>query len=584
MNTFNILIAGSAGTGIEAVCHLLALYFTRESLFVHTHSEYENRIRGGSNYSQVRVSHEKVLTHSNTFDIAIILDKNTFQEHLNKIKKSGAIIYDSDKIDIHTIDIPDSIYAIGIPAGSIAKEIGLILCLNIVLVGAVFALIGRDNEKFISVLQTQFQKKGEKIVTMNQEAFKKGVEYTKQNYSIKVLCDFTGDNTQRSLLFGNEAIALGCIKAGMKFLAAYPMTPGSTIMTVLAKEAKNYNIVVSHTEDEIAAVNMAIGAGTTGIRAATSTSGGGFALMGEALSFAGMIESPVVIFNAQRPGPSTGLPTQTAQSDLRMVMHSGQGDFPKLVMAIGDIEDAVLLSFEAFNYAEKYQIPVIVLTEKYIADSYVSVDMNITDDLCIERGKMIFNEKDLPKETLKDSRFPRYKDSQDGISTRPVFGLKGGEHIVNSYEHDVYGNIIEAVEDVTTPIDKRWRKLESLKNELPDPKLYSAKKNAKTVMILFGGTKGPALDAQKLLQNDEIAIDIIQIQFIYPLKSEALQALCKQYTNIICIEGNQSGQLEGVLKEYADIVPDVSIRDFYGRPFSGHIIYTKCKDYLYKNN
>jgi 2-oxoglutarate/2-oxoacid ferredoxin oxidoreductase subunit alpha len=579
MNTFNILIAGAAGSGIEAVSHLLALYFTRESLFVHTHSEYENRIRGGSNYSQVRVSSSKVVSHSDGVDIAIIMDKNSLQEHIPKIQEGGVLIYDADKIDIEQFKIPQSLQLVSLPSALIAKEIGLALCSNIVFVGSVFALMGRKHENFLSVLETQFQKKGEKIVHMNQQAFKKGAEYTMQNYKTKVLCDFIGDKTQRSLLFGNEAIALGCIKAGMKFLAAYPMTPGSTIMTVLAKESRNYNIVVSHTEDEIAAVNMAIGAGATGIRAATSTSGGGFALMGEALSFAGMIESPVVIFNAQRPGPSTGLPTQTAQSDLRMAMHSGQGDFPKLVMAIGDVEEAVTLSFEAFNYAEKYQIPVIVLTEKYIADSYVSVDMNITETLNIERGKMIFDEKDLPKEILKDSRFPRYKDSPDGVSVRPIFGLKGGEHIVNSYEHDAYGNIIEAVEDVKIPIDKRWRKIQTLKEALPSPKLYSLSNNSKVVIILFGGTKGPALDAQLLLQQDSINIDIIQIQFIYPLKSEALQSLCNKYDKIICIEGNQSGQLEGVLKEYADITADFSIRNFYGRPFTGDMIYEKCKQF-----
>ncbi|MBT4937475.1 2-oxoacid:acceptor oxidoreductase subunit alpha, partial [Candidatus Peregrinibacteria bacterium] len=389
VNTFNILIAGPAGTGVEAVSHSLALHFTREGLFVHTHSEYENRIRGGNNYSQVRISDAKLTAHSNSFDVMIAMNKNSITSHLNEMKEGGAIVYDGEKIKMDGIEVPENIHMISIPANSIAEEVGLKLAANIVAVGALFALIGKKDDAFFSVIESQFSKKGNEIIQINKKALEKGYKYVQENFKERVLCNLEGDGGKRTLLFGNESIALGCIKAGMKFLAAYPMTPGSTIMTALAKESRNYDIVVSHVEDEIAAVNMAIGAGATGIRAATSTSGGGFALMSEAVSFSGMTESPVVIFNAQRLGQSTGLPTRTAQADLRMAMHCGQGDFPRLVIALGDQEECVRLTVDAFNYAEKFQIPVIVLTEKYIADSYKSIEMDVCDGLKIERGEIV---------------------------------------------------------------------------------------------------------------------------------------------------------------------------------------------------
>ena len=642
VNTFNILIAGPAGTGVESVSHSLALHFTREGLFVHTHSEYENRIRGGNNYSQVRISDTELHSHDDSFDISIAMDENSITAHLKEIKEGGIIIYDGEKVNMEGVEIPKGIHMISVPVNKIATEIGLKLAANIVAVGALFALIGKKDDAFFSVIESQFSKKGEEIIQINKKALEKGYEYVHENFQERVLCNLEGDKKKRSLLFGNEAIALGCIKAGMKFLAAYPMTPGSTIMTVLAKEARNYNVVVSHVEDEIAAVNMAIGAGAAGIRAATSTSGGGFSLMAEAVSFSGMTESPVVIFNAQRPGPSTGLPTRTAQADLRMAMHCGQGDFPRLVIAVGDQEECIRLTVDAFNFAEKFQIPVIVLTEKYIADSYKSIEMDVCDDLVVERGEMVDSSKcevlsaecegdsnsrhsgrsEESQKNLKerssgklrmtdqvspDGRFPRYADTPNGVSPRPIFGTKGGEHIVNSYEHDAYGMGVEEVEDVKIMIDKRWKKMKALEEALPDPKLYPAKclgdsskcegaspplfkeglgeistvqdSNSDIVLFLFGGTKGPALEAQKLLSDKEIFVDIIQMQFIHPFKSDVVKEMLSPYKKIICIEGNQSGQLEGVLMENTGIKVDHSIRSFYGRAFTAKKIVEKIVNF-----
>lgn len=572
MNIINILIAGPAGSGIEAVSHSFALSFTREGLFAHTTSEYENIIRGGHNFSAVRISNQKITSHNSVFDIVIALDKRSVAEHVHQVADHGAVIFDSTKATIEDVraQIPDfeHIEIFGVPLQQLAEEAGMKLTANVVAAGAALAVMDRDPATFKTVLKTIFEKKGEEIVEINYKALEMGFNYIKEHSKLHVPFTAKGDGKKRFLMNGNEAIALGCIKGGLKYLAAYPMTPGSTIMTTLAKEARNYDLVVTHVEDEIAAVNMAIGAGYTGVRAATSTSGGGFALMAEAVGFSSMIEAPVVIFNAQRPGPSTGLPTRTAQADLRMAIHCGQGDFPRMVIAAGDHEDAVKLSIQAFNYAEKYQIPVIVLTDKYLADGFATCEVDIAEGVEIERGK-VFSEGVKNFESNVDGRFPRYADSADGVSVRSIPGQKGGEHTATSYEHDAYGQPVEEAEDVKIMMEKRWRKMEAMEKEIPAPVVFGG--NAKTILFIWGSTKGPALEAQKILAEKGIAVDVVQMQYLHPFKKEAVKRLLSG-KKVICIEGNQSGQLESILMENTGIKADHSIRNYYGRPMTGEWI------------
>ena len=582
MNIVNILIGGPAGTGIEAVSHSFALSFTREGLFAHTTSEYENLIRGGHNFSAVRISDKELTSHSDLFDVMIAMDKRSVLQHTTDVREGGAFVFDATKVTQEDLEAeaPElkKRQMIGMPLQAIAEEAGLKLAANVVAAGAVLAVMDRDIESFKTVLETIFKRKGQEIIDINFKALEAGFNYVKENSDLHVPFTAQGDGKKRFLMNGNEAIALGCIKAGMKYLAAYPMTPGSTIMTTLAKEARNYDVVVSHVEDEIAAVNMAIGAGYTGIRAATSTSGGGFALMAEATGLSAMIEAPVVIFNAQRPGPSTGLPTRTGQADLRMAMHCGQGDFPRMVIAGGDHDDCVKLTIESFNFAEKYQIPVVFLTEKYVADSYKSCEMDIAEGIEIDRGK-IASQEDLQKAIEAGTEFPRYVDSEDGVSTRSIPGQKGGEYTATSYEHDAFGQPVEEVEDVKITMEKRWRKMAEMEAEIPAPKSYG---EADTIVYVWGGTKGPALEAQKILEEQGTNVQVVQMQYLHPFKKEAIETMFAG-KKVICVEGNQSGQLESILMENTGIRPDHSIRNYYGRPMTGQWIADEIQKLKIKN-
>ncbi len=570
LDQINIVVGGPAGAGIESVAHSLALAFTREGLHAITSSEYENVIRGGHSFASVHAAEKPVQSHQLHYDLLIAMDKNSILLHKDEVDVGGAIIYDNEKIKVDDIEFPEGVVIAQVPLARLAKEAGLALAANVVAVGAALAILDWKQDAMQSVLETIFQRKGEEVVEINHKALAAGFTHVKENITHRIDKKLQGDETKRFLMSGNEAITLGCIRAGIKFLAAYPMTPGSTIMTTLAKEARNYDVVVIHAEDEIAAVNMAIGAGYAGIRAATSTSGGGMALMSEAMSLAGQMEVPVVIFNAQRPGPSTGLPTRTGQADLRMAMHSGQGDFPRLVVAVGDHEECVHLTAEAFNYAEKYQIPVILLTEKYLADQHRSCEFDIADNIAINRGKRIDHVND-------PENFKRFADSPDGVSVRSVPGVKGGEHTATSYEHTEYGKAEEEVPGVALMMEKRWRKVESLTEALPPPKTYG---EGDDIVVIWGATKNPALGAQQILHDKGFDIKILQLQYIHPFKTEAVLEKIAQRRSLIFIEGNQSGQLEGIFAENTGIRPDHSIRDYYGRPMTAEWIAEEIEKYL----
>lgn len=566
----HILAGGPAGTGIESIAKSLGLAFSREGLHTFATNEYANVIRGDHSFSSVHISDNEVKSHQLHYDLCIAMDRRTIEEHASEIDNGGAIIFDHEKIKQEGLTIPEGVVMVGIPLSRLAKEAGLALAANVVAVGGLFALLGRNTEKMHSVLKTLFTRKGDEIVEMNMRALELGFAFVQDNFEHRIAFEKTGDQILRSVINGNEAISLGCIQAGLKFLAAYPMTPGSTILTTLAKESRKYDIVVLHVEDEIAAVNMAIGAGYAGVRAATSTSGGGFALMGEAVSLAGQMETPVVIFDAQRPGPSTGLPTRTGQADLRMAIHCGQGDFPRLVLAVGDHQECISLTEKAFHYAEKYQIPVIVLTEKYLADSYKGIEIEDIKSSKTERGKIAES---------PEAPFPRYADTDDGVSPRSFPGMPGGMHTANSYEHNAFGKIVEDVPQVTVMMEKRWRKIKSLLQDLPEPLVFGESEN---ILVTWGASKNPALAAQEILKEKGILVQIVHCQFLHPFKKEAIAELLKNRKNLIFVEGNQSGQLESLFMEHLGVASDFSYRNFTGRPFTGEEIATAIGEFLEK--
>lgn len=369
---------------------------------------------------------------------------------------------------------------------------------------------------------------------------------------------------------GNEAIGLGAIRAGMKIFVAYPMSPATSLLHFLADMQKYFDIVVLQPESEIAAINMVIGSWFAGARAMTATSGGGFSLMVEALGQAGITETPVVIVLVQRQGPSTGLPTHTAQGDLRFVLHASQGEFPRVVIAPGDIEEAFYLTVEAFNIAEKYQLPVIILSDKYLAESYASIPPFDLDKAKVERGDLITD--------YFEGDYKRYKITPNGISPIALPGTKNAIIKANTLEHDEYGFSTEDPEIVTKMIEKRFRKLISLSNELRSKGLWYKvhSDDGEITIISWGSTKGPILEAMKLLEKDSIKAKFIQLVFLSPFPKDELKKLISE-TKVVTIENNMTGQLASLLREHLLISPDYQILKYDGNPFYPEEIYEKVK-------
>ncbi|MBI1919125.1 hypothetical protein HYS29_00875 [Candidatus Microgenomates bacterium] len=380
---------------------------------------------------------------------------------------------------------------------------------------------------------------------------------------------------------------MGAIKAGLKFAAIYPMTPINAIMNYLSSKAHEYNLVVKEPEDEIAGINMAIGASFAGVRSIAATSGGGFSLMTEGLGLAAQTETPLVIIEGMRPGPATGMPTWTEQADLRFVLHAHQGDFPRVVVAPGDLVDAFNLTMKAFNLAEKYQLLVIILVDKYLVEGHATIEiLNLKSQILnfkIERGKMV---GDAEAAALTD--YKRYQLTDDGVSPRTIPGQKGtipgqkgGIHLAGSDEHDERGLYNEEIEFRKNMMDKRFKKLETaLANGEFEAPAISSPAGAPLTIIAFGSTKMPIREAMKWLVRDGINVNYLQVVYLSPFPAEAVSAAIKKAKKTLVVENNKTGQLEGLIREKTGLSVDGSLRKYDGRPFYPEEIVDKVKEVL----
>ncbi len=570
VNRFSWKIAGEAGHGIlNAGLQMFAKSCLRGGLNVFANAEYPSLIRGGHNNLDVRVDDREIFAHSKDINMLIALDKNSIDKHVNKITPNGAVIYDSDiiKIDQNYIKRED-IFVYPIPLYQIAEKIGGKIMRNTVAMGATFALLDFDLELLYDVLRDNFgKKKGEAIANANVIAAKTGYDYIKSNYNIEVFpfkLKKIETNEKRIFMSGNESIAAGAIKAGCKFLAAYPMTPATSILTNMASQEMNYNIIVKHTEDEIAAINMAIGASFAGVRSMVCTSGGGFALMAEGLGLAAQTETPIVIVEAQRPGPATGMATHSGQGDLNFVLNASTDEFPRIVMAPGCVEDCFYAIADAFNLAEKYQLPVIVLTDKYLGESYRSVSKFDTKNVKIERGLML---KDEDAENTND--YKRYKLTDTGISPRSVPGQKNCMFVASSYEHDEYGFEREEEEIRVAMHNKRFKKLdEAAKETEPKAVKFYGNGYADLTIVSWGSPKGPIREAMRVLEQEDIFINFYQIVFMSPFPTKQVEQIFSTAKKVVVVENNKTGQLAELIRAKTGLNVSNKILRYDGRPFS----------------
>jgi len=558
---------------------IFAKVCSRAGLHVFDHTEYPSLIRGGHNTYQVNAGSEEVFSYVRHVDLLVALNRETIERHEEELTHGGGIIYDEDKIPLSKEGLRrKDVKLYPVPLLELAEESGgRSIMINSVALGASVGLIDFDFGMLSLVIRDVFRGKAEETVEFNIKAARLGYDYVKSKGFDK---DFGRKlpkvgGKKRMLLTGNEAVVLGAIKAGCKFYAAYPMTPASSILHLMASQERYFNLVVKHTEDEIAAINMVIGASFAGVRAMTATSGGGFSLMSEALGLAAMTETPIVVVLCQRPGPSTGLATRTEQGDMKFVLHASQGDFPRFVIAPGDVEECFYKTIEAFNLAERYQCPVILVLDKYLSESHKTTEKFDVSGVEIDRGLLLSD-----KELEKIGQFKRYKFTETGISPRTIPSQKGGIFTATGNEHDETGYVSEDKIIRTKMMDKRFRKFEQAEREIPEPNLYGSK-DAEVTIIAWGSTKGPIKEAVKLLDHDGIKANFLQIMYISPFPSNTVSKTIESSKVTVIVENNKTAQLGGLIGEKTGKEIEHKILKYDGRQFFPTEIYQRIKEVLH---
>jgi len=556
---WNLLIGGAAGQGIDTTSAIFEKLLKQAGYFVFTTRDFMSRVRGGHNFTLVRFGPEVITSHSYRLDALVALDGETIELHREQLSDQGFILCDSALAT-------DDPRAVKIDMQQIAKGLGNPRVSGSVAIGAILGLFHLDLSNIKAVLPHFLQ---EAYVEINLKAAEAGFRSVKPHFTGKP-ASFSG----RMILSGNQALALGALAAGMRFYSAYPMSPSTSIMEYLAKNSKVCGVVVEQAEDEIAAINMAIGASFAGVRAMTGTSGGGFSLQVEALGLAGMMEVPLVIADIQRPGPATGLPTRTEQSDLKFVISAAQGEFPRMVIALRDHQDAFYQTIRAFSIAERYRIPVILLSDQYLADTSATVEPFKLDIPDLSRdGSAAF----LPS-AAKEKEYLSYRLTEDGVSPRLFPGNLDYFVAADSDEHDETGMITESADVRRRMMDKRLSKLDSLKLELQEPVLIGAE-SCENLLIGWGSMQGPLTEALIHLNREQPEMyGALVFGDIFPLPVERIRKISKTAKRIINVEQNATGQLAGLVREYTGIECQAGILKYDGRQLTGEEIASRIRE------
>ena len=567
-NGFVIAIAGKAGQGVLSMGDFIQHIAQSLNLYSFVWVDYPSLIKGGHNVVFIRIAHKPVYTPVESIDYLIALDAESIEIHWDEIVEQGVLIYDSDivKKTISKKTTKDQVFfGVGIPFNAISRGINKSTrYANTAAIATLHFVLGWSLETYTSILEKKFKKKSQQIVDDNISAMKQGYDYAQDNYdNIFIHRVSKGSAKSYYSINGSQALAFGAIKAGVKFTAAYPMTPATPIFDYLASNADKYGIIAKQAEDEISAICMTVGASYAGVRALTMSSGGGFSLMVEAVGLAGITETPLVVVNAMRGGPSTGLPTKTEQSDLRFVLHSSQGEFPRVVLAPGDSVELYQLIQEAFNLADLYQLPVMLLTDKYLATSQMIFPKNIDlDAVAIDRGVVIHSQIDLGS----DEKYARYMFTKDGVSPRALPGAKNITFHSGSDEHNEYGEICEDPQNRVKMMNKRMQKEKSLLPFIPKPNLYG-NSDADITLISWGSTKWASIEAIELLAEHNIIANVIHFNYIYPFNISKTQPLLNKIKRAVVVENNATGQFAGLLKQYFQLEIEHSLLKYDGHPF-----------------
>lgn len=573
INQLSWKVGGQQGEGIDSTGEIFATALNRLGYHLFGYRHFSSRIKGGHTNYKIRVTTQSMRAISDDLDILIAFDQETIDLNSNELRNGGILIADSK---FNPVVSKDNIRFISVPITEIAQNLGSSLMKNMVALGATSAILGLTRENFKGIVEEMFAKKGQAVVDQNMEAFDQGLIYI--NNELKgPLDDFTlakADGKKRLFMTGNDAVGFGALAAGVRFMPAYPITPASEIMEFLIKHLPKVGGTVIQTEDEIAAITMAIGASYGGARSMTSTSGPGLSLMQEAIGLAGITETPVVIVDVQRGGPSTGLPTKHEQSDFNAAIYGSHGEISKIVIAPNSVEDAFYDTIEAFNLADKYQCPVIILTDLALGMGKQTVEPFEYDRINIDRGKYLGDEE-LP--TLETPMFKRYQFTEDGISSRVIPGQKNGIHHVTGVEHAEDGRPFEGIANRKKMMDKRLNKVNNLKMDNAVIKNISHDK-ADLLLVGIGSTQGAITEAATRLEQDGLKVNQAHIKLVYPFPVQEMKELIDNAKKVIVIENNGTGQITNLVKLQVGVADKVeSVLKYDGNPFLPSEIYNGCK-------
>ncbi|GGJ56604.1 2-oxoglutarate ferredoxin oxidoreductase subunit alpha [Anoxybacillus voinovskiensis] len=570
-------VGGQQGEGIESTGEIFSIALNRLGYYLYGYRHFSSRIKGGHTNNKIRVSTTQVRSVADDLDILVAFDQETIDFNFHELRDGGIVLADA-KFN-PTIPEGSNVTLYAVPFTDIATNLGTSLMKNMVAVGASSAVLDLDIDVYQEVVEEIFGRKGQQVVEKNMEALRAGAQFMKEQLgdSIQTMKLEKADGKKRMFMIGNDAIALGALAGGARFMAAYPITPASEIMEYLIKKLPSLGGAVIQTEDEIAACTMAIGANYAGVRTLTASAGPGLSLMMEAIGLAGMTETPVVIVNTQRGGPSTGLPTKQEQSDLMAMIYGTHGEIPKIVIAPSTVQEAFYDTVEAFNLAEEYQCPVIVLSDLQLSLGKQTVEPLEYDKIEIRRGKLVTGE--LPALPDKEN-FKRYEVTEDGISPRVLPGTPNGIHHVTGVEHAETGRPSESAANRIAQMDKRLRKLKHLKFNTPVHKQVKHEE-ADVLLVGFNSTRGAIEEAMERLELDGLKVNHAHIRLVHPFPTEEMLPLVQTAKKIIVVEQNATGQLASLLKMnvgHADKVR--SILKYDGNPFLPNEVYTKCKELL----
>lgn len=572
-------VGGQQGEGIESTGEIFSMALNRLGYFLYGYRHFSSRIKGGHTNNKIRVSTTQVRAIADDLDILVAFDQETIDVNYKELHSDGVIIADAKFKPEKPEDTDASLYII--PFTQLATELGTSLMKNMVAVGATCAVLNLDPDVFKEVVEEIFGRKGETVVEKNMEAIKQGFQTMKDELGNKVgsLQLKEADGNKRMFMIGNDAIALGALAGGVRLMAAYPITPASEIMEYLIKKLPMVGGTVIQTEDEIAAATMAIGANYGGIRSFTASAGPGLSLMMEAIGLSGMTEQPLVVVDTQRGGPSTGLPTKQEQSDLMAMIYGTHGEIPKIVLAPSTVQEAFYDTIEAFNLAEEYQCPVIILSDLQLSLGKQTVEPLDYSKVEIRRGKLVGDESELNELEVK-KYFKRFEVTEDGVSPRVIPGMKNGIHHVTGVEHDETGKPSESPVNRQAQMDKRMRKVESIRFTNPIH-THAPHEEADLLLVGFNSTRGVIEEAMERLEADGLKVNHAHVRLIHPFPADELEPLMQSAKKVVVIEHNATGQLANIIKMnvgYGNKITKMTKYD--GTPYLPNEIHSRCKELI----